>query len=241
MLTVNLHMGFGFLNGRFILHDLREAVRSVSADIVFLQEVMGEHAHHAARVTGWPAVPHYEFLADLLWSDTAYGRNAVYPHGHHGNALLSKFPILSHQNRDVSVAGPEARGLLHCVMRLPDARELHAVCVHLGLREAHRRHQIDQLRQLIDEVPATAPLLVAGDFNDWCLRGHAQLSACEGLHEVFVNAHGAAARTFPARWPLFRLDRIYVRNAMTHRPIKLPRRPWSHLSDHVPLAAEVCV
>ncbi|MES2886894.1 MAG: endonuclease/exonuclease/phosphatase family protein [Pseudomonadota bacterium] len=241
MLTVNLHMGFGFLNGRFILHALRDAVRSVSADIVFLQEVLGEHERHAESVTNWPAVPHHEFLADVLWPDMAYGRNAVYPHGHHGNALLSKFPILSHQNRDVSLVGPEARGLLHCVVRLPDARELHAVCVHLGLRDSHRRHQIDQLTQLIDEIPASAPLVVAGDFNDWRLRAHAQLASCPGLHEVFVHAHGAAARTFPARWPIFRLDRIYVRNATTHRPIQLPRRPWSHLSDHVPLAAEVCV
>jgi endonuclease/exonuclease/phosphatase family metal-dependent hydrolase len=116
---------------------------------------------------------------------------------------------------------------------------VHAICVHLGLRESHREHQLAQLCKLIDrEVPPTAPLVVAGDFNDWRLTAHDRLLACAGLREVYAAAHGQAARTFPARWPLLRLDRIYVRNASSHRPIALPRQPWSHLSDHAPLAAE---
>ena len=45
--------------------------------------------------------------------------------------------------------------------------------------------------------------------------------------------------TFPARFPLLPLDRIYVRNAGVHAPVVLPRRPWSHLSDHAPLVAEI--
>jgi endonuclease/exonuclease/phosphatase family metal-dependent hydrolase len=65
------------------------------------------------------------------------------------------------------------------------------------------------------------------------------LERCAGLREVFLQAHGRAAATFPAQWPLLQLDRIYVRNAHTQVPITLPRRPWSRLSDHVPLAAEI--
>ena len=49
VLTVNAHKGFGFFNRRFILRELRDAVRTVSADIVFLQEVLGTHALHAKR------------------------------------------------------------------------------------------------------------------------------------------------------------------------------------------------
>ena len=59
------------------------------------------------------------------------------------------------------------------------------------------------------------------------------------MHEVFVNANGKAARTFPARFPVLPLDRIYVRNAIGHSPVVLPLKPWSHLSDHAPLAAEI--
>jgi len=90
-----------------------------------------------------------------------------------------------------------------------------------------------------DEIPPDAPLVVAGDFNDWRRRAHDILEQGAGLREVFVQAYGEAARTFPARWPLLSLDRIYVRNATAHLPVVLPRKPWSHLSDHAPLAAEI--
>lgn len=246
LLTVNTHKGFSFLNRRFILHELRDAVRNTSADIVFLQEVLGSHAHHANRHANWPISPQYEFLADTIWTQYAYGRNAVYPWGDHGNALLSKFPIVRYQNLDVSVAGPEKRGLLHCVIKVPaqehggEPLEVHAVCVHLGLHEAHRQRQIALLCELVrKEVPEDAPLFIAGDFNDWRFHAHALLGACAGLKEVHVARHGHAARTFPARWPVLSLDRIYVRNVRSHSPIKLGRRPWAHLSDHAPLAAEV--
>lgn len=239
VLTVNAHKGFGFLNRRLILKELREAVRAVAADVVFLQEVLGSHAHHARRFKDWPSTPQYEYLADTIWTDHAYGRNAVYPHGDHGNALLSRFPIRSYVNHDASVGG-EARGLLHCVLDLPGARTLHAICVHLGLQERHRRLQVDRLCRLVErDVPADAPLVVAGDFNDWRMRAHHELCRCANLREVFVTEFGDAAKTFPARWPLLRLDRIYARNAGVHRAVRLPRRPWSHLSDHAPLAAEI--
>lgn len=241
VLTVNMHKGFAQFNRKFILHELREAVRGVAADVVFLQEVQGDHGGHRARYADWPDVPQYEFLADELWPEFAYGRNAVYPGGHHGNAVLSKYPIVRHDNRDVSVLGQENRGLLHCELRIPGhGSSLHAICVHLGLKEAHRSSQLDLLCRLVrDDIPAGAPVLVAGDFNDWRRRAHRVLERGAGLHEVFVQAHGRAARTFPARLPMLQLDRIYVRDARVHAPMVLPRRPWSHLSDHAPIAAQI--
>ncbi|SFB83452.1 Metal-dependent hydrolase, endonuclease/exonuclease/phosphatase family [Polaromonas sp. OV174] len=241
VLTVNIHKGFTFFNRKFILTELREAVRSVGADVVFLQEVTGTHRKHAEKFDNYPDAPHYEFLADTIWPEFAYGRNAVYTNGHHGNAVLSKFPIVRFENHDVSISGPERRGLLHCELQLPGhSKNIHAICVHLGLMEAHRTQQIKMLCDLVrKDIPARAPLVVAGDFNDWRHRAHAQLKRGADLHEVFVQAHGQAARTFPARLPLLRLDRIYVRNALAHAPVVLPSKPWSHLSDHAPLAAEI--
>jgi endonuclease/exonuclease/phosphatase family metal-dependent hydrolase len=245
ILTLNAHMGFNLLNRRFVLPELRQAIGAVSADVVFLQEVLGEHARHAKRHVNWPQGPQYEFLADTMWPQHAYGRNAVYPHGHHGNALLSKFPILSHENRDVSIHGHEERGLLHCVLGVPGAdgqvAAVHAICVHLGLREGHRQRQLRMLCEVVhDAVPAGTPLVVAGDFNDWRQRGHPLLAAC-GLVEVFQAAHGRLARTFPARLPLLPVDRIYVRDLHASQPQVLGDRPWSHLSDHVPLMARVAL
>ena len=240
VLTLNAHMGFNLLNRRFVLPELRDAIRSVAADIVFLQEVLGEHAHHAKKHLNWPQGPQYEFLADTLWPQFAYGRNAVYPHGHHGNAVLSKFPIASFANRDVSVHGHEERGLLHAIVRVPGHDvEVHTVCVHLGLRESHRQKQIGLLCGIVSgEIPPDAPLIVAGDFNDWRLRGHPQLRRC-GLVEAFEHTHGRVARTFPSRWPTLPVDRIYLRNARVVEARVLSSRPWTHLSDHVPLLARI--
>jgi endonuclease/exonuclease/phosphatase family metal-dependent hydrolase len=112
--------------------------------------------------------------------------------------------------------------------------------VHLGLSESHRAQQLDLLCEMVrSEVPDNAPLIVAGDFNDWRRRANAILEREIGLREVFVNAYGEPAKTFPARFPMLCLDRIYVRNASVHLPVVLPRRPWSHLSDHAPLVAEI--
>ncbi|MDH5824346.1 endonuclease/exonuclease/phosphatase family protein [Luteimonas sp. RD2P54] len=242
LLTANIHMGFTAGRRRFVLPELRQAIRAVAADIVFLQEVMGAHSGHAGRQPRWPEVPHYEFLADQLWPQFAYGRNAAYPEGHHGNALLSKFPIVSEVNRDVSITGAEGRGLLHCVLQVPGtATAVHAICTHLGLREGHRRRQLGLLCEVLEsEVPAGAPLLVAGDFNDWRARGHALLERC-GLREAHLETRGRLARTFPVRWPLLPLDRIYVRNVQVHEAVVLAKPPWAHLSDHATLAASVGV
>lgn len=240
ILTVNTHKGFTHFNRKFVLPELRDAVRAVSADLVFMQEVLGAHETWAARhAEKWPETPHYEFLADSIWQDHAYGRNAVYPRGHHGNALMCKFAISEYDNIDVSIGTVEKRGLLHCRIAIPEMdTTLHAFCAHLGLRESHRQQQLALLCEMVDAVPAHEPVIVAGDFNDW--RGKANDVVSQvGLEDVFVAEYGAPPKTFPARFPVLRLDRIYVRGVRDYSPIRLPNRPWSHLSDHAPLAAEV--
>jgi endonuclease/exonuclease/phosphatase family metal-dependent hydrolase len=240
VLTVNIHKGFSAFNRRFVLPELRDAVRSVGADLVCLQEVHGERRQRPRHARRTPPMPHYEFLADTLWTAYAYGRNAVTPDGDHGNAVLSRYPIVAWTNHDVTADRREPRGLLHCTLDVPDGGpRVHAICVHLGLREGERRQQVDGLFALIaSAVPPGAPLVVAGDFNDW--RGQVHRTMVEvDLHEVHADAGRRLPRTFPAGLPVLRLDRIYVRGAVRTSPLALPRLPWAHLSDHIPLAAHV--
>jgi hypothetical protein len=81
VMTVNIHKGFTTFNRKFILPELRDAVRKVGADVVFLQEVLGTHEEHGKKIEDWPEAPHYEFLADSIWPQFAYGKNMVYPKG----------------------------------------------------------------------------------------------------------------------------------------------------------------
>jgi endonuclease/exonuclease/phosphatase family metal-dependent hydrolase len=236
VLTVNIHKGYTLFNSRFMLHELRDAIREVKSDLVFLQEVTGKADASALHVE--PV--QYEFLADALWPEHAYGRNAVVSGRNFGNAVLSNFPIIYHRNHPISEGAGEPRGLLHCILDMgPDRDSLHVMCTHLGLKERHRQHQLAVMRTLVEkEVPPDAPLILAGDFNDWRSRADALLAPLD-LREVFRHAEGHNARTFPARWPLLKLDRIYVRGMASDRPLFMPRQPWAQLSDHAPLAAEV--
>ena len=232
VLTLNAHQGLRAGHRHGLLLRIRHALRASRADLVFLQEI--------GTVAGpQPHVHQYEVLADGVWTQYAYGRNAVATGGHHGNALLSRHPVTTWRNVDASVGTAEPRGLLHAIIELDGCREpLHAICLHLALRESHRRRQVDRLLDLIvHEVPAGAALVIAGDFNDWRERAHRRL-VLSGLQEVHATAGGRPARTFPARAPWLRLDRIYVRN-VRHRPVKVSARDWRTLSDHLPLAAEL--
>jgi len=237
--TYNIHKGLSFFKRRMVIHELRERLRALNVDLVFLQEVLGNHERYAQRHDDWPATPQYEFLADTVWREYAYGRNAVYDFGHHGNAVLSRYPIARWDNQDVSTHRFERRGLLHCEISVPDwSHNLHCICVHLGLFARGRSRQLEWLRQRIEKlVPAQAPLIVAGDFNDWHWRHKAthELAQPLNMQEAFEVVHGAPARTFPAVLPFFRLDRIYVRGFRIGYAHAHHGNVWARISDHAVL------
>jgi endonuclease/exonuclease/phosphatase family metal-dependent hydrolase len=239
--TYNIHKGFSQFNRRLAIHELRERLRLLGADVVFLQEVQGQHLRNARVHHDWPGQPQHEFLARGVWPQTAYGGNAVYSNGHHGNAILSRHPILSQANQDVSDHRFEHRGLLHCEIRVAGiAQPVHCVCVHLGLTAGSRERQMAALVERLERLaPPTAPLIIAGDFNDW--RNHADdcLTRQLGVTEAFVSLRGRPARSFPSNMPMLRLDRIYLRGFTTLKAEVHAGAPWSHLSDHAPLTAQI--
>lgn len=235
ILSCNIHKGFAFANRDFTLPRLRDALRTADPDVAFLQEVVGEHRHHAGTRDDWPELGQAEHLADARWPFVAYGANAQHRHGHHGNALLSKHPLLGWTNHDVSNHKLERRGLLHGVIRHDDQR-IHLICCHLDLTRWGRDRQLDHLRRVIAELPANEPLIVGGDFNDW--RGQSDLTSA-GLIDVHIHEHGHRARTFPAWWPRLTLDRIYLRGLVAREVQVLSQPPWPTISDHVPLSCMV--
>ena len=79
----------------------------------------------------------------------------------------------------------------------------------------------------------------AGEFNDGRGGANRFLRRSAGVEEVFSMKTGRPARTVPARFPLLRLDRFDIRTATVSHPWALPVKPWSHLSDHAPLAVEI--
>ena len=240
VLTYNIHKGFNRYNRQFVLHRMREQLQRAAVDVVMLQEIHGHHLRHAERIDGWPLESQFEFLADQVWPHYAYGKNAIYRSGHHGNAILSKYPITDWTNLNLSRFRRASRSLLHGRIELPEeGRHLHLMCVHLDLFGFERKRQLQRLRSYFhDQVDSGDAIILGGDFNDWHGRLGHMLETQLQMREAFRQSQGDYARTFPSNLPLLRMDRIYFRGLELIEAGCLTRHPWNQLSDHLPLRAE---
>ena len=232
--TYNIHKGVQGLGPirRLEIHNLGLAVQQLDADIVCLQEVCKEHRTDAKFFEHWPELPQAQYLAPEGY-DAVYRTNAITRHGEHGNAMLTRWKVLKDQHEDMSDHRFEQRGLLHSEV-LVHGRSVHVVVVHMGLIRASRVRQVAQLQRFIQrEVPADAPLVVAGDFNEWSNWVPNALSTL-GL----VSCGQKNPPTFPSLLPLLQLDHVFVRG-MEPLGVTVPRgRVWRRMSDHLPLVAE---
>lgn len=249
--SYNIHKGVSSIRRRSRLHELRLALHRLDADLAFLQEVQ-ELRPGAGRLAAHGGA--LDFLASSGYPQRAYGANAFYPGGDHGNAILSRLPLLSLDNHDVSDHALEHRGVLHAVVPAEGARpELHLLCTHLGLARRSRERQARWLCDFVERaVPRGAPLILAGDFNDWQHAVDRQMREA-GLAEVFdaePRRHwlesllpggrtAGMARTFPSFAPWLSLDRIYVRGLRPLRARVLQGPGWARCSDHAPILAEL--
>lgn len=236
VLTYNMHKGFCFYSRQYVLSELRAAIRSIDADLVFLQEVMGVHP---VDMSAEELDSQFEYLADEIWPHFAYGKNAVYSAGHHGNAILSKAPFATYENINVSTNRLEQRGLLHASLENHQP-PLHLVCLHLDLLERGRAQQMVRLIERVrSSVPEEAPLIIAGDFNDWRQKATDPLSVELGLKESGIEFTGQHARTFPSWRPFLALDRVYTRGFKVRDYQVLSGNPWKRMSDHAAVLVEL--
>jgi endonuclease/exonuclease/phosphatase family metal-dependent hydrolase len=271
--TYNIHKGVSAIRSQPRVHALKQAIGLFDADVVFLQEVQGKHDLNAAKYGAehhgskrWPDAAQHEFLAgpagESRYGHSAYGMNAIYDHGHHGNALLSAFPIANIANHDVSDHAYEQRGILHCVLNTSRG-DVHCYVVHLGLFESGRKRQTDALIEAVNaSAPDGEPVIIAGDFNDWRNTLSGTLRNALGVVEAFDQIGSnttldelgrtlaartgsarsvAPARTFPAALPFFRLDRIYVRGFQVEAAEVMHGSLWAKLSDHAPIVATLAL
>ena len=233
--TYNIHKGVQGLGPtrRLEIHNLGLAVEQLDADIVCLQEVRKMNRREESYFTNWPKLSQAEYLAPEGY-EAVYHTNAITRDGEHGNALLSRWPVRDIKHLDVSDHRFEQRGLLHAEV-LFHQRSVHVVVVHLGLIGGSRVRQIQQLHQFIErEVPPGAPVVVAGDFNDWG-QHIKRLLAGFGLYEFEGRQR---TPTYPSRLPMAQLDHVYVRGLQPLSLMVPQGRIWWRMSDHLPLIAE---
>ena len=144
------------------------------------------------------------------------------------------------ENIPLTVHPLEQRGLLHCQIQVPQRAEaLHVFNVHLDLRSKNRRKQASKIiAHAQHKVPAHAPLILGGDFNDWGREASPLFHQSLQLQESFKHSTGKYSRSFPNFMPFFELDRLYSRHMQIHSVQTLSVAPWTKLSDHLPILVE---
>lgn len=238
ILTFNIHKGFNWNNSDLTLQRFKTLLREIHPEVVFLQEVVGENTRLSKERADW-IENQFEFIADELWEEFAYAKNAVFDERHHGNVILSKYPIKRSEVINISTNPLEQRGILFCELDL-NGSNLHCYCVHLNLTHKGRVKQYDHIKQAMEKFSTqNEKVILAGDFNDWNQKASHHLMKQLNLKEAHKTLHGDYAKTYPAKLPLLKLDRIYLRNIDLAKIEVLHQSPWNEISDHLPLLAKV--
>lgn len=239
ILSYNIHKGFNISNTGFILEQIRSAMREVNADVLFLQEVLGDHSHSRCTIPDWATAIQFEYLADTVWPHFAYGKNAIYSEGHHGNAILSKFPIIDWSNQVISTNRFEQRGLLKARVLIPQLeKEIILANTHLDLTQGGRDQQAKKIIADLKNDSET-PWVLLGDFNDWNKKISPRIEKELNVKEAFKSLHGKYPATFPSFLPMLSLDRVFLNKMTPIQAITLKDGHWKKLSDHLPLYVEL--
>lgn len=216
IVSYNIHKGRSATGSRESFEDLRLGLYGLQPDLLFLQEVQGRNEQRISLDA------QHESLGAALAMHVAYGCNAVRNQTDHGNALLSRFPILHYENEDISDHRLEQRGLLHALVNV-QGRPVHCLVVHLGLFAGGRSRQIAALVDRIQRlVPIDEPMLIAGDFNDWNNRLAPMFVSQLGLYEVFSIAPFAESGPRLLRAPIAHLRQRMKRGTLAQRKDAAP-------------------
>lgn len=219
VLTWNVHSGIG-PDGRYDLARIVDLVQRHDPDIVALQEIDSR---------GKGGTSPFSFLAQALGSHATEARTVVAPDGYYGHALISRWPLGEVALHDLSIYRREPRCAIETTVATPFG-PLHLASVHLGLGWHERRQQAAVLAAIAGTSRRTTVMM--GDFNDWFYFG-----SVRGALKTILPMR-TMHRTFPARCPMLRLDRIYC------RPHGALRRSWTdpaarRISDHLPVIADI--
>jgi endonuclease/exonuclease/phosphatase family metal-dependent hydrolase len=217
IMTWNVH-GVFQLNPNFDVEGVCSIIRHWSPDIAALQEVdsRGRTDDPFAR------------LADAIAGHSVDARSIVTKDGDYGQVLLSRWPFAEPPTvTDVSYQEREPRRAIAARIQ-SDHGEVTVIATHLGL-SIHERHA--QAQTLAGLVQPTRTL-VLGDFNDWFW-----VKSVRGVL-ARICPERTRLRTFPSRWPLMRLDRIYASRDLKIRSAWTDRKARAY-SDHLPVIADV--
>lgn len=224
--TWNIHSCVG-LDARFAPDRIAQVIRDLDVDLIGLQEVGWHHRGEAGldqfafleRATGLKAYP----------GPTKHSERA-----HYGNALLTRLPVRSITPMDLSVGRREPRGAIDAVVEV-GGRPVRVIVAHLGLDPWERARQVGAIVERVQSQP-DLPALFMGDLNEWTPNSPRLKTLAASFADV------ANPRSFHARMPTLRLDRIYVCGGLQIPAFEVIRTVLTRrASDHLPVRATLAL
>ncbi|MDO3433873.1 endonuclease/exonuclease/phosphatase family protein [Rhizobium sp. CBN3] len=232
LLTYNVHSCIGS-DRKLDPGRIASVIAETGADIIALQEV-----DVGRRRTG--GIDQAHVIASLLKMQAHFHPALSVAEEQYGDAIITALPT------GVIKAGPlpsvgETRGALSVEIIAGD-RKLLVVNTHLGLRGRERIQQMTTLLNsgwLHGTAEAPLPTVLCGDFNAIPSSATYRLVA-RSLRDAQLAGGDAPKATFPSRYPLMRLDHIFVTDDLVvRRAMVLQTRLTKVASDHLPLLAEI--
>jgi endonuclease/exonuclease/phosphatase family metal-dependent hydrolase len=203
-----------------------QVIRELECDTIGLQEVFGRRGETCEP-------QQLERLAEETGMQAVAGPTLLVGDGHYGNGLLTRRRVLDMRCHDLSFRHCEPRGALEVDLEA-GAGKVRVLVTHLGLRPRERREQVQHIAKVLGDTPADLPLILLGDMNEWLPIGR----PLRWLHRLLEQAPAAAS--FPVWFPVFSLDRIWVRPRASLRQFEVHRSPLARIaSDHYPVKALV--
>jgi endonuclease/exonuclease/phosphatase family metal-dependent hydrolase len=237
IVTYNIHKCRG-LDGRTSPARIISVLDPLDADIVCLQEVV--NAPGTRLGASGPSV--FDQAGEIQRALPAYtaqfGANRPLHGGTYGNLTLSRWPIRSWRNHDLT-SRREERGALQTDIQL-GPHLLHLFNVHLGTGLYERRRQAQLLlgEKILGHLELKPPRLVVGDLNEWTRGLTTRL--LRSSFQTFSPRHTLRVpATFPGLLPLLTLDHCYYEAPLELIESHLVRTPTALVaSDHLPLVAD---
>ena len=230
--TYNIHKCVG-IDRRYSPERIAEVLREIDADVVAMQEVL---CHSKSQDRDHQA----GYIAAELNMDYRFGENRKIKGGDYGNVILSRLPIESAENYDISIHKYEPRGCLRAEISVNGGQPLHFVNIHMGTSYFERRKQVHKLLagHVLDDPNLVGRRIVAGDFNEWTSGLTTRLFK-ENFRSVDPKLDLGSSRSFPGILPILHLDHVYFDKDFRLVKAYLHKTRASLLaSDHLPVVAE---
>lgn len=224
--SYNVHKCVG-VDGIFSPERIVEVIKECKADLIALQEIDKRFGAREGLIN-----PYYLYKeTGLHYAPIKTTKPSSF--GWHGNAIFYKDMELL-EVEQINLPGVEPRGALFAIFKKANINFC-VVAAHFGLLHKCRKNQVKMILQILAKK-YNMPAFLLGDLNEWRI---SRKSALHGLSSHF-NLPNRLPASFPARFPLFSLDKIYASNKNMILYTKVPCSGLScKASDHRPIIARV--